>query len=270
MRALSIWASCLCLVGCMYGDRDVDTDHTDHDVRDSERDQTSRPVSRGSFCEQWAEAACSSAVVSACQATNAQECRRTQDEFCRMLVSSDTSDVARDECIAAVASAYRDADLRGDELALVLRMGGPCSRVIRGMVRAGEACMSSSECDRSRGYTCIMKADRSAGTCQIAQSVSPGRDCRAPEQTCSSGFFCDGRNCIETLGLGEPCTIHEQCGDAGFCNDEGHCTARVAVNDPCRDDLQCERGICSDFQGEQVCTDRVVLSRADPLCENLR
>jgi len=273
MRAYLIIAGCLCLAGCMFGrddDPDFDRDHDHETTDDRTGGQTSKPVSRGSFCQQWAEAACSSAVVSACQASNTEECRQRQDEFCRMQVSSDTSDVARNECISAVTAAYRDADLRGDELALVLRMGGACSHVLRGTVRSGEACTSDNECDRSKGYACIKKADTGAGTCQIPQSISPGRDCRDADAACSAGFYCDGRNCIETLPAGEPCSIHEQCGEDGFCSEEGKCQARVAVNDPCSSDLECERGICADFQGEQVCTDRVLLSRADPLCENLR
>jgi hypothetical protein len=209
-------------------------------------------------------------VVSACQATDARECRQSQLELCRSLVPTEPSDAARSECISAVASAYRDADLRGPELELVLRLGGACERVVRGKLRAGEECKLSSECDRTRGYACVKKADSGAGSCQIPQVVSPGRDCSAPEKTCSSGFFCNGHNCVETLGAAAQCSIHEQCGDAGFCNDAGQCAERVAINDPCHADIECARGICSDFQGSEVCTDRVVLSRADPLCESLR
>jgi hypothetical protein len=100
--------------------------------------------------------------------------------------------------------------------------------------------------------------------------VDTGRDSSDPRDTCSQGFYCGGHNCIETLKSGDACSIHEQCGDDGYCDDSGHCAQRLAVNDSCKSDLQCARGICSDFDGGQVCTDHVVLSRADPICANLR
>jgi hypothetical protein len=182
----------------------------------------------------------------------------------------DISATGRDGCIAAVAAAYRDADLSDDELAVVLRFGGPCARIVVGPSRAGGQCHKPTECDLAHGYTCVRKADSSAGTCQIAQVVEPGRDCRTAEKTCSSDFFCDGHNCIETLTSGEACTIHEQCGEDGFCNAAGQCETRHKVNDSCESDVECAHAICADFDGGRVCTDRVVLSRADPICTNLR
>ena len=113
-------------------------------------------------------------------------------------------------------------------------------------------------------------SDAGAGTCQIAEVTAPGRDCRAAEKTCQEGFFCDGRNCIETLASGESCKTHEQCGQSGYCDGSGMCAARHAVNDSCQNDVECARGICSELDDKKVCTDRVVLSRADPLCANLR
>ncbi|HEY2735394.1 MAG TPA: hypothetical protein VGI70_15460 [Polyangiales bacterium] len=115
-----------------------------------------------------------------------------------------------------------------------------------------------------------MKADSSMGTCQIPQLVDPGRDCDAAAETCSEGFFCDGQHCVETLGIGDACAIQDQCGDDAFCDESGQCTARRGVDSSCQQDIECARGVCSEFDGEQVCTDHVVLSRADPICANLR
>jgi len=268
------FACCLLLAACPRPGHPHDHfDDDRYDDRDRDRDPPNvagRPAPRADFCTQWAAAACSEAVVSACQASDASECRQTQAEFCQALSPDDTSSSARDACISAVAAAYRDADLRGDELALVLRFGGPCARLLVGSSQAGDPCSESQDCDAARGYTCIKKATSNEGTCQIPQLVDPGRDCQAAAKTCSEGFFCDGENCIETLSEGDSCTIHEQCGADGFCNDAGQCEARHKVNDSCRSDLECVRGICADFEGRQVCTDRIVLSRADPICTNLR
>jgi hypothetical protein len=236
----------------------------------SQATRSGAPIARDEFCNRWARAACSDAVVSACQASNADECRRTQADFCRTLAPEEVASTGRDECIASVAAAYRDADLRGEELAVVLRFGGACARTVAGTAAAGDSCETSSHCDVSHGFACIKKSDTGMGTCQKPETVDPGRACEALPKTCSEGFFCDGHNCIETLAQGEPCMIHEQCGASGFCDDAGKCTARLAVNDSCKTDAQCARGICAELAAEHVCTDRVVLARADPLCANLR
>ena len=66
---------------------------------------------RESFCQEWASAACSNAVVSACQSSSAEACRLTQQGFCLSLVPSTFSDAAADDCLAAVSAAYADATL---------------------------------------------------------------------------------------------------------------------------------------------------------------
>lgn len=277
MWAYRISVVCLVLVGCIYDDRD-DSDEEHDEPASSEtagsraprRETSSRPAPAADFCEQWAKAACTDAVISACQASDEKECQNTQTEFCRGLAPEELASAGREECIAAVGSAYRDADLRGDELALVLRFGGVCARTVVGPSAKDDDCVSSSDCDLARGYSCVLKADSGKGTCQIADEVDPGRDCRAAEKSCGEGFFCDGQHCVEMLVAGDACTIHAQCGEAGFCDGSGKCAQRRAVNDSCQEDLECARGICSELAGEKVCTDRVVLSRADPLCANLR
>jgi len=265
-----IGIGCLMLVACFrVEDRDREPYHDYHDDS-ANGGAASSPPPRGEFCQQWATAACSSAVVSACQASNAEECRQTQAELCRTLMPAEISTTGRDSCIAAVAAAYRDADLSDAELTVVLRFGGPCARTVVGPSGVGEECSAPTDCDLAHGYTCVRKADGSPGTCQMADIVDPGRDCRAAEKTCSTGFFCDGHNCIEALMAGEACSIHEQCGEDGFCNAAGQCAARRKVNDSCESDIECADAICAELAGERVCTDRVVLSRADPVCTNLR
>jgi hypothetical protein len=278
MWAYRFGLSCMLLASCVFSDRDDRDDRSDEasdrrDARSSEsqaaRDAT-RPMPAGEFCEQWARAACSEAVVSACQASDTAECEATQAEFCRGLAPEELASAGRNECLAGVASAYRDADLEGDELALVLRFRGACARTVVGTAAENDDCESSSDCDAARGFSCVRKADTGAGTCQVAEVVEPGRDCRDAAKTCQDGFFCDGRNCIETLATEEPCLVHEQCGQDGFCDAGGKCAERRAVNDSCEADDECARGICSELGDEKVCTDRVLLSRADPLCANLR
>src|SRR4051794_21513300 len=110
-----IGLGCLMLVACFRLDDRKHEPYQDY-RQDSANGGAASPAPRGEFCQQWATAACSDAVVSACQASDAEECRQTQSEFCRMLVPANITTTGRDGCIAAVALAYRDADLREDEL----------------------------------------------------------------------------------------------------------------------------------------------------------
>jgi hypothetical protein len=55
-----------------------------------------------------------------------------------------------------------------------------------------------------------------------------------------------------------------------FCNAVGECEARLRVDTPCSADFECGSGVCHVFEGERICTDRVILARSEPLCEDLR
>ncbi|HWA78225.1 MAG TPA: hypothetical protein VG937_38080 [Polyangiaceae bacterium] len=226
---------------------------------------------RESFCQEWASAACSSAVVSACQASSAEACRLTQQGFCLSLVPSTFSDAAADDCLAAVGVAYADADLTGPELDTVLELGSPCNRIVEGAASAGETCTTDRDCKGSGGYECVIKGGRTQGTCQIPEQVGAGLRCAAAQQVCMSGFYCDGANCIQAKSTGEACTNDEECGATGWCGADGSCAARLSVDAACTASNQCASDLCYTFSaGDQTCVDRLRLSRSEPVCENLR
>jgi len=233
-------------------------------------DDEPEPRTREAFCRDWAAGACSEEVVSNCQARSAGACRETQQDFCLDLIPEDFSDRDGRACTDAVARAYADGQLRDEELAIVLKLGGPCDRIVVGSREAGESCGDSSECDRPRGYACVRKADSERGTCQLPDRVGAGRDCEAEDAVCEPGFYCDGSHCVESKEPGASCTIPEQCGEEGYCNDEGECAERLAVSEPCDEDEQCAEGICYAYDGEKVCTTRIILSRAEPICQDLK
>jgi hypothetical protein len=225
---------------------------------------------RADFCDEWAEAACSSETVAACQAASRDDCRIAQEAYCLELVPDDFADDLADACLDAVSRAYADADLSGNELKTVLRLGAPCDGIIRGESGEGEACTTSRDCDGPAGYTCVRKGGSLAGTCRIPETVGAGRSCAEAQQVCEDGFFCNGRNCVEYLPVGSSCANHEECGDLGYCA-AGTCTARLAVNAPCLEDTECRSGVCFTFgNGDRVCTDTLRLSRSEPHCDTLR
>jgi hypothetical protein len=226
---------------------------------------------RAEFCQDWADAACSDDAVSACQAESADACRHSQEDFCRSLVpEASFSDAHGDACLDAVSDAYADASLRGAELATVLRLGPPCDELLTGSKDRGDSCTSRRDCDASSGFDCLKKGSASKGTCQIPEEVGGGRDCSAAQKVCAAGFYCDGEHCVEGKELGEDCSVDTECGSGGFCGTDGSCQPRIEVDNTCTSDAQCASGICYAFDDGTVCTDRIVLSRSEPLCEDLR
>jgi hypothetical protein len=239
----------------------------------SDDDEPSTPES---FCARWARAACSPEVVSACQAADDGECQQSQAAFClSTLPPGGFSGARADRCIDAVEAAYEDADITSDEIHTVLRFAAPCDQLVRGLSAEGEACDSRSDCDAPAGFDCVFKGDASMGTCQLPETIAAGRDCSAPNAVCEPGFYCNGENCIAGENVGDPCTYHAQCGPEGYCDATAAltslCQARTGVGSACGFDEQCASGVCYRFSAtEQVCTDRLRLSRSEPICEDLR
>lgn len=230
------------------------------------------PETAADFCARWAAAACSAEVVSACQAADESDCRESQLAFCLDAVPATGFSGARtDQCIDAVQAAYEDADITSDEIFTVLRFAAPCDQLIRGPRSEGEECESRRDCDAPAGFDCVFKGDAASGTCQLPQTIGAGRDCSAPNAVCEPGFYCNGDNCIAGESVGDPCTYHAQCGPNGYCGLTSVCQARAAIGSPCGFDEQCASGLCYQFSDtEQECTDRLRLSRSEPICEDLR
>lgn len=244
---------CCSLAGCLF-----------------EEDEEPAPRTREVFCRDWAASACNDEVVSRCQAADAEACRASQEDFCRSIVPDTFAGDRADACLEAVAAAYADGDLSGRDLVIVRMLGEPCDQLSRGPRGEGQSCMERDDCDSASGFDCVLKADRMSGTCEIPEVVSPGEDCDADPQVCTSDFFCNGENCISARDEGEPCMHHEECGEAGFCDVDGACRERFGTSEPCEDDVQCAEGVCYDFGDERICTNRIVLSRSEPICADLR
>ncbi len=171
------------------------------------------PLTRETFCQKWASAACTSEVLSVCQ-TSASQCQTSQAASCRDWLTEDFQDVEVDECLDAVSDAYADADLNAAELDIVWRLGAPCNSIaIAG--ETGETCEHDADCSGSVGLTCVLK-DRATGKCEHAELVEAGFSCAESNELCEPGFYCNGENCIVAVPAGEACENDRQCAEGLF------------------------------------------------------
>lgn len=229
---------------------------------------------RAAFCAEWGKAACSSRTVDACQAGSPEDCQESQRQRCLDLVPTPYAPDTAPACLSAVKSAFADADLTHDELSVVVDLGAPCDRLVRGPGSLGMACSSGSDCDGPAGLSCVVKGE--LGTCQAPELVNGGFECALPQQICENGFFCNGQNCVAYKRLGAECSSTSECGSEGYCrlnpdSDLNECAARADVNQACELDEECRSGMCFALSsGESTCVEKVRLSPSEPMCQYLR
>ena len=234
-------------------------------------DDEPEPRTRAEFCADWADAACSDDTVTACQAASEDACRLSQEAYCLTIVPATFSDARGDDCLDAVEDAYEDADLTSTEIDTVRRLNGACGGIVTGTRTVGQTCDTNADCDRSSGAECVRRGGARGGTCQVPEPVGPGQACTDVAETCPSGFFCDGSNCIAALEVGAACQNDVQCEPAGYCSAGDVCVARLPLGSACTSDDVCESQFCYGAEeDERTCTELVRLSPAEDICADLR
>jgi hypothetical protein len=227
------------------------------------------------FCAEWAAAACTDEVVRVCSASSKDACIASQAQFCASLVPENRYAKAHAKaCIAAVKSAYSNAELTPEEAQTVLRLENECSRVVSGPGATGDPCDERSDCNTLDGLDCVREADVESGTCGVAQVQGGGFPCGEPNQVCAEGFYCDGSNCLARRTDGASCSPETPCLETLLCEGpEGAetCEPKLTVTSRCTADEQCASGLCArGTSAEGICVAQIVLSTAEPTCQTLR
>jgi hypothetical protein len=234
-------------------------------------------ATEASFCDTWAKAACNAKVVAGCAATTTDACVATQSQYCAGLVPPNYDSTNAKACINFVKTAYADAKLTADEIAVVRDMGAPCDALAKGPKGMGETCTQSDECDNVGGQSCVIKAGDPSGTCQIANQVGGGSDCSGADAVCDSGFYCTSpaQNvqyyCIKDVADGLachdpdlPCGPNSQClGSTGSMS----CVPKGDIGASCKADTDCISGICAT--GSSKCVDSITLTPEAAFCKYL-
>lgn len=245
----------------------------------SEEEAPDPLATRAGFCDAWAEAACSQAVLDACNESKVDNCKAAQADYCLTLLPKTyrSSDYA-DQCVKAVGSAYADGDLTADELSVVTRLGAPCDHLSSGSSEDGDSCKKNDDCNTAGGSICIFKLGAAEGTCGKPEEVAAGDPCDAPTQVCDATHYCNGENCVaykKTDATGcegdYMCKPEDRCLIAADAT-TGTCTARADLSDPCTSDDDCQSHYCAIAADatEGKCASKLRLGINEPLCDNLR
>jgi hypothetical protein len=225
------------------------------------------------FCQEWAKRACNSRVVSACSSTK-EGCLDRQSTFCEGLVPSGYSSVNAEDCLEAVEGAYGNAVLSTEDIDVVQKLGGACSRLIKGPQTQGDTCTDRYECDTVRGFECVIKPGEETGTCQVPEFVGGGARCDDEAAVCDLDLYCDAESdrCFEPEGLNRPCVSDVICGVDAFCQKqdgeaEGVCTAKLVDREDCVRDEECTSGFCLPSLGQ--CVSSITLTAESSTCNDL-
>lgn len=230
------------------------------------------------YCTAWAKAACNTEVVGACGAKDADACVAQASDYCKGLVPPGYASKYAKQCIDAVKSAFSDAKLTSDELKVVRDLAEPCHRLNEGPKGVGETCDAPDQCNALEGeigLTCIIKAGQTQGTCQEPVEVGGGLTCSEPDQVCADGFYCDGNNCLGLKLEGKPCGADAPCAEGLYCLGpvgSATCQPKAGATELCKENSDCQSNICTKSTDPVYgkCFDAVVLSPAEPFCDNFR
>ncbi len=165
---------------------------------------------------------------------------------------------AEDACLAAHQRSHDMCVPDWDELGVIRRDVWSVCRVIKGSVRPGGACTTSSMCASPEGEA---TSDCIQGVCQEVRYLAEGDLCPFPNgnvPVCGTGLYCTAVERDE-IGRCEPATaegaacsavkLNPECGLGRYCDlADGVCRTAVNFGGPtCQQDTECVSFICDEL-----------------------
>ncbi|HEY8041512.1 MAG TPA: hypothetical protein VIF15_17015 [Polyangiaceae bacterium] len=226
-----------------------------------------------SFCQGYAEAECSSAVVSACGVKDPASCVSTSSAACLATQPQGTTYVADDaqKCIQLAEATYASTTLAADQMKELAKACG--TQVFSGPGQARAPCSSDYDCSSKDGLACVVPFGQTAGKCYAPTTVQPGGACADEADVCTDGWFCEPktRTCTAAANLGQscgdgymPCAAGLSCSGGLFAT----CSKKLDDGHPCTLADDCAGGLCDKAasQAEGTCASRITLTPLDSAC----
>lgn len=230
-----------------------------------------------SFCNAYAQAVCTQAVVSACGAKNSYSCELSAAAACVANQPQGTTYVAKNApaCIQLAQQIYASTTLTEKQLEALSTTCG--TQIFSGPGKARDACATDYDCSSADGLECIIPfgSTTNMGKCYVPTTVQPGGSCTAESSVCTDGYFCDpmALTCSLDAAANQGCNPGwKPCGDGLTCNGAGSpfatCGPLLPDGNPCTLDTDCANGLCdkASTQSQGTCASQITLSPLDKAC----
>lgn len=233
------------------------------------------------FCNAYASAECSDAMLAACGVTKTQ-CQQKRAPYCINSVPNADAGIhyreqASGECVAAVAQAYSDAVITIDEIRSVDAI---CEKVFGGSYEAGAACKDNQYCNTDEDLKCwdMPWFPCSDGICAVETILDAGQGCFDAGTSCPEGYYCDlidSGVCKavpkENETCRSDCNIKIPCGKDLKCKlvDGGQkCVALLVDGMKCVNLQECAGGLClkSTVDSGTTCASQYEYGAGNPYC----
>lgn len=229
------------------------------------------------FCNAYAQAVCTQAVVSACAAKNSYSCELSEAAACIANQPQGTTYVAKNApaCIQLAQQVYSSSTITEKQLAQLSIACG--TQIFSGPGKARDACATDYDCSSADGLVCVVPfgSTTNMGKCYAPTMVQPGGSCTAESSVCTDGYFCDpmAQTCSLDAAMGQGCNPGwKPCGDGLTCNGGGtpfaSCGPKLPDGNPCTLDADCAGGLCdrASMQSQGTCASQITLSPLDKAC----
>lgn len=231
-----------------------------------------------SFCNAYAQAQCSKAVMNACGIQSGATCTSAGAAACVAGQPQGTTYVAANAgaCISLVEQTYASTTITADQLKALATACG--TKLFSGPGEARAQCQSDYDCSSQAGLSCVIPFGATGGKCYAPTIVQPGGSCTDESAVCGDGFYCDpmARSCMADAAAGASCGAgYNQCGDGLTCLGAGPfatCSAKYTDGHPCALDGDCAGGLCdkASTQAQGTCASQITLTPLDAACTPLR
>jgi hypothetical protein len=232
------------------------------------------------FCNAYAQAVCTQAVVRACGAKNSYSCELGAAAACIANQPQGTTYVAKNApaCIQLAQQVYSSTTITVKQLAVLARTCG--TQIFSGPGAARAACATDYDCSSADGLVCVIPygSTNNMGKCYAPTTVQPGGSCTAESAECTDGYFCDpkAQTCSLEGAMGQGCNPGwKPCGDGLTCQGAGSpfasCGPLSPDGNPCTLDADCAGGLCdkATMQSQGTCASQITLSPLDKACASL-
>jgi len=231
-----------------------------------------------SFCQGYAQAECSTVVMSACGVQSGSSCASAGSAACLAAQPQGTTYVSANAgaCVTLAEQTYASTTITAAQLQALARTCG--TQVFSGPGQARAQCQTDYDCSSQAGLVCVIPFGATAGKCYVPTMVPAGGACADDSSVCADGFYCDptSKACQVDASVGLGCNPgYRPCGDGLTCVGSGPfamCAAKYTDGHPCTLDTDCAGGLCdkASMQAQGTCASQITLTPLDAACTQLR